>query len=146
MSTKNKIERDTLVDYLNPATRIKAPEGFTDGILNIIETENITTFNLKLFISRNRVPIISGIITIILIILSVLFNGTAPVSKYSQVISFFQELNNKLPEINFDSVINFSLPSWLIYILMGLSILALIDLGLNTFFKKIKKKIKESPI
>ena len=139
MNKSEKFKEDILYQFINPEKIEKAPEGFTENVMTGIEIESLSSVVTKPDRSIINVPIISGLIIAALIISAVLLSTT---DKKSMVFSFMDQLKNvhiALPDVNFDKLIGFALPEWMIYLLIGLFMLCLFDLALDTLFHRERK-------
>ena len=139
MNKSEKISEDILSRYINPDKIEIAPEGFTEKIMTRIQIEKSYSPVTRRYLRNFKVPLISLVITISLIIPAILGSANG---KDSMFFSFFEPLLDKnivLPAFNFDKFTGFTLPGWLVYIAIGIFFLSLFDRVLNTFFNRERK-------
>jgi hypothetical protein len=132
MNSKESYKDDLLKGYILPGRSDKAPDGFTSKVMSRVALESISAKKQKI----NLVPYISGVVTIIFLVTAFLIPGkqTDPLS-----LPFLKLINNikiSIPDINLSSIHQFSLPSVMIYAVLGILILIVLDRALNGIFKK----------
>jgi hypothetical protein len=136
MNKSEKLHEDILNRYINPEKIEKAPDGFTEKIMTRIQMERVPFAKKHIFLENYRIPLISGIITVALIISAILVPGT---DKYSTVLSVLKPINNihlAFPIINLDKLTGFTLPTWMIYIVPAVFMLTLFDIAFKIFFHR----------
>jgi hypothetical protein len=139
MNKLKKHNEDFLSRYINPEKIEKAPGGFTERIMTLIHTEKILSVDKYPTTKNYKVPLISGLITVSLIISAILVPAT---DKDSVIFSVFKSLNDiqlAFPEINFEKITRFTLPGWMVYIALAIFMLSLFDRTLNIFFHRKRK-------
>ena len=139
MNKSEEFEEDLLNRYINPEKIKKAPIGFTERIMTRIQAEKVPFASRKRTINNYKVPIISGLITVALIISAILVSSTGNDSTILSVLKPFSDIRIAFPEINFGKFTDFTLPEWMIYIALGIFMLYLFDLALNIIFHKERK-------
>jgi hypothetical protein len=139
MNKQNKNDEDLLRTFLNPERIEKAPEGFTSKTLTRIQIESQTEKLRNGYFAKNRVPIISALITAGLIIAAIVIPASETDSVGSTIWKFFLDLEFSLPRINNTYFEKMNLPVWIIYAFMALLLLAFFDKALFGVFHKEKK-------
>jgi hypothetical protein len=138
MNNQEKYSEDLLRQYITPEQVEKAPEGFTSKVMSQIQIEPLQLKERSRLRNRNLIPVISWAITVLLILAALLI----PESKTDSVVLTFSQLFNgikiTLPEFDLSSVFNFSMPSLLTYIIIGILFLSLFDKMLSMFFHREK--------
>lgn len=139
MNKSEKLKEDILSGFIHPEKIEKAPEGFTENVMTRIHIENLSPVIPNKYFYNIKVPLISGLVTVALIISALLLPET---DKNSMFIPFLNRLSNfhvGLPDINLNKFVDFALPGWMIYISTGMFMLLIFDMALNTFFKRQRK-------
>jgi multisubunit Na+/H+ antiporter MnhB subunit len=139
MNKSGKYEKDILPDYINRERIEKAPEGFTEKIMTRIQVESAPVRVKEKLQLNILVPLVSGIITIALIISAILFASPEKETTFSSVVKYFQNLRINIPEFRFGSFTRLNLPGWLIYLAVGLFVLTLFDRALYNLFYRERK-------
>jgi hypothetical protein len=137
MSRHEKHTEDLLNHYIDPEMIEKAPEGFTSNVMLHIQTEYSpakTTVRLR---NRNYIPVISGIITVLLIVLAYLISGKDD-SLAFPATEFLKNIKFSLPDLNLMVLSGFNMPQTLIYGLFGILMLSILDIALNGVFNRQK--------
>jgi hypothetical protein len=139
MNKQDRYDEDLIRKFLNPDRIEKAPEGFTSKTLTRIQIETQTERVRNGFFVRNRVPLISTLITAGLIIAAILIPANETDSVGSAVWKLFQDLEFSLPRIGKTPLDNLNLPGWIIYAVMALFLLAFLDKALFGIFHRERK-------
>lgn len=139
MNKSEEFNEDILGRYINPEKIEKAPLGFTERIMTRIQAEKVPFAAGMNSIKNYKVPLISGLITVSLIISAILVSSTGNDSVIFSVLKPFSDIRIAFPEINFGKLTDFTLPGWMIYIGFGIFMLSLFDLALNIIFHREKK-------
>jgi len=139
MNKSEEFNEDILGRYINPEKIEKAPLGFTERIMTRIQTEKVPLGVRKYSIKNYKVPLISGLITVSLIISAILVSSTGNDSAIFSVLKPFSDIRPVFPEISFGKFTGFTLPEWMIYIALGIFMLCLFDLVLNIIFHRERK-------
>jgi hypothetical protein len=139
MNKSEEFNEDILGRYINPEKIEKAPLGFTERILTRIQAEKVPFADRNSSIKNYKVPIISGLITVSLIISAILASSTGSDSAIFSVLKPFSDIRIALSEINFEKFTDFTLPGWMIYIALGIFMLSIFDLALNIIFHRERK-------
>jgi len=87
---------------------------------------------------KNLVPVLSIVITVLLIVSAYLIPSgkTDPIS--NPVLSLIKNLKLSFPDVNISSIFRFSLPSVMIYAIIGIIILTVFDRALFRVFHRQK--------
>lgn len=136
MNNKVNIENDPLGRYLNREKIEKAPEGFSEKVMTLIQVEQSPVQVRSKFRISIMVPLISAVITCGLILVSVLYSSPSESSVFAGIADFFNGITLTLPEIKIDKIQPFSLPSVFIYISVGFLALSVFDRVLHRVFHK----------
>jgi len=126
---KQEINDEDLVrKFLNPDKIERTPEGFTSKTLTRIRIETQSEKADKGFFARNRVPVISAVITAGLIIAAILLPAGETGSIGSAIWEYFRDIELTLPGL--------SLPTWAIYAMIGVFVMGFFDVVLSGIFHK----------
>ena len=130
-------EKDFLAEYINPGKIEKAPNGFTEKILDELQKEQVNHAARRGIIrSVSSVPVISVLITLILFILAFIFLSPSDQVFGSDFFRSVQKIELTLPDINLDSLVSFTLPAIIFYLLIGFFTLTIFDRLLNRLFRR----------
>ena len=138
MNKQDKYDEDLLSRYINPEGIEKAPEGFTTNVMSLIETENAPVKAAMRPRKRSLVPVISGAVTVLLIVLVFLLPDNKSDLMTLPALEFLKSITVTLPEIDLTSLFSSNIPVTLIYGLLGILILSLLDRALYGVFHKEK--------
>jgi hypothetical protein len=139
MNKSEKSDKDILDRYIKPEKIEKAPEGFTEKLMTRIQLEEVSYSVIGLSFKKIKVPIISVLITATLTVSAIL--GPAP-DKDSVIFPILKPLSDlriNFPEIDFNILKGIVLPGWMIYVAIGIFMLAIFDRVLNRFFQRDRK-------
>jgi hypothetical protein len=138
MNNQEKQKEVNLRQYIIPEMIEKAPEGFTAKVMTRIQMETEPVKVTGRLQSRNLVPVISSVITILLILSAVLIPGnqTDPLAK--PILELLRNIKISIPVIDISSLFSFNLPVLLIYVFIGIFILTLFDRALYGLFHREK--------
>jgi hypothetical protein len=139
MNKSEEFNEDILSRYINPEKIEKAPGGFTEKIMTRIQIEKVTSPVTNSYLKNLKVPLISGLITVALIVSAILVSATDMDSAIFSVLKPLIDIRNSFPEINFDKLTGFTLPGWMIYITLGIFMLSIFDRTLNALFHRERK-------
>jgi hypothetical protein len=134
MNNQEKFVDDLLKQYTLPEKDMKTPEGFTSKIMNRIQFETIAAESKP---EKNLVPLITGLVIILLL-------AAALIVPWSQAGNFSDPVLNAIsqmvsqPATNLSSMLQFTVPSVTIYVMIGIFVLTFFDKALHSFFKKEK--------
>jgi hypothetical protein len=125
---------ELLRHYIIPEKPAEAPDGFTANIMTRIALDQPALVESKF--KRNLVPFISVLITLILIVSAFLIpeNQSDPLTH--PIKDLVKSINISLPEIDLSPIFRISMPSVIIYVVIGIFILSLFDRALFGIFKK----------
>jgi hypothetical protein len=138
MNKQENNSEDLLRQFINPEMIEKAPEGFANRVMTRINTETESVRTKSLLQNKSFIPIISVVISIVLIMAAFLLSGSDADSSELPFTEFLKNIKLSLPEINLASVFRFSLPSVVIYVFLGILVLSLFDRALQGVFHREK--------
>jgi hypothetical protein len=136
MNKQDQYEEDLLRKFVNPERIEKAPEGFTSKTLTRIQIGSQSEKVKNGFFAKNRVPFISAIITVGLIIAAIMVPANETGSVGSAIWKYLQSIEFNLPGINNTYFRNFNIPSWLSFAFIGIFLLGFFDRALFGIFHK----------
>ncbi len=139
MNKSEEFNEDILNRYINPEKIEKAPGGFTEKIMTRIQIKKVTSPVTNSYLKNLKVPLISGLITVSLIVSAILVSATDMDSAIYSVLKPLIDIRNSFPEINFDKLTGITLPGWMIFITLGIFMLSIFDRALNTLFHRERK-------
>jgi hypothetical protein len=138
MNDQGKNKEDILRQYINPERIEKAPEGFTSKVMTRIQFGVVPLKAIGRLRNRNLVPVISAVVTILLIVAAFLIPGSESDSMLLTGLKLIKNIKVSLPEIDITSIFRFNFPALLIYVFIGILILTLFDKALNRVFHRGK--------
>src|SRR5450759_2266534 len=124
MNNQEKHTEDILRQYIDPERIEKAPEGFTSKVMTRIQLENQPSEVAQSVWRKNSVPVISGAVILLLLAAAFLIPGNEADSMALPILKLFKNIKSSLPEVNFSSVFNLTLPSVLMYVFIGIFVLS----------------------
>jgi hypothetical protein len=139
MKMHNQNDDDVIREFLNPEMIEKAPEGFTSKTMTRIQIETQTERAKYGFIIRNRVPLITALITAGLIIAAIFIPANENDSIGSAIWKFFQGIEFNLPSINNSYYNILHLPGWIIYAVFAGFLLVFFDEAFSGIFHREKE-------
>jgi hypothetical protein len=116
----------------------KAPDGFTERVMNMVNMEAASIKVTKKHRTRSLVPLVSLVIMVILIVVTLFFpaSETNPGSITWMKLAGYINLTSK---IDLDNLFRFSLPGYLPYLIISIFFLSIFDVVLNGLFHREKK-------
>jgi hypothetical protein len=138
MINQGKYNDDPLRQYISPGNRVQAPEGFTSKIMSRIQFKTESIEQRSKFHVKSWVPIISILVTIVLIVTAFLIPHSETGSIIQKVISYLPELNLSISMDKINSLFTLVLPGWFPYILISIFILVLLDRAFISIFHREK--------
>jgi len=135
MDNQEKYTDDFLRKYIIPERSEKAPEGFTSKIMTRVQLE---TKLVEKAHSKNFVPLISAIVTLLLIAAAFLIPGSQNGKLFDTATSLINNINIQFPSVDLSSVFSLTLPSITLYVVIGIFVLTLFDKALQGIFRKEK--------
>ena len=138
MNNQEKYKEDLLRQYINPERIEKAPEGFTSKVMSALQTEILPLMRAEKVKKKNLVPVISAVVTILLIASAFLIPGSQTDSLAKPVLSLIKNINFSMPEINLSSIFQLTFPSVTMYVFIGILILSVFDRALYGIFHREK--------
>jgi hypothetical protein len=136
INKKEQYDEDLLRNYINSEKIERAPEGFSSKTLTRIMIEAQSKEGLRSFIVRHRVPLISVLVTLGLIVAALFIPAKENDIVGSSILKFFYNVKSTLPSIRFIDIRVLNIPGWLIYAYLGALILAFLDWIFTGVFHK----------
>ena len=134
MKPRLNFEKDPLEKYLNREKTEKAPEGFTENLMIHIMMEPTHIESGIKVREKNNIPLISLIVTSILILIAVLAGGNEKIEATLPWLQYLNNLKINFPELDFSQVSAHSMPVVLIYIMVSIFFLMILDRILSHYF------------
>jgi hypothetical protein len=138
MNNKEEYKEDLLRQYITSDRIAKAPEGFTSKVMTRVRLETLPSLVAKKSWKKNLVPVISASVTVLLIASAILIPGSQSDSMAEPILSLIKNLKFSMPDINVSSIFRLSLPSVMLYVIVGILILTLFDRALHQIFYREK--------
>ena len=107
MNNQEKFKEDLLRQFINPEKIEKAPEGFTSKVMTRVRLEKLPLIASEKFRKINLVPVISAVVTVILIASAFLIPGSQSDSLANPVLSLIKNIKFSVPEIDLSSIFRF---------------------------------------
>lgn len=126
---------DLLKEYIIPERSEKAPVGFTSKIMTRVQLETMVAGRKQ---SKNLVPLISALVTVLLVAAAFLIPGSQNGKLSDTVISLINNINIPVPSVDLSSVFRSTFPSVTLYVVIGIFVLTLFDRALQGIFRKEK--------
>jgi hypothetical protein len=138
MNNQEKFNKDPLQKYLNPEKIEMAPEEFTEKVMMMIRVEAEKLQPVEKSGTKFFVPIVSGLITLVLILAAYLSPMQSKDPLFSQSLKFFEYINSQALKIRIDFLSGINLPGWITYFFIGILFFALFDKLLHEVFQREK--------
>jgi hypothetical protein len=138
MDIQHDDKEDLLKQYLNRNLAEKAPEGFTDNVMNRMRFEPVPGELVKTKKAKSYVPLISVLITIVLIGAAYLQPATQSDFSGLPWLKFLKNISLPAFKINFDALSGLKLPDYLPYLFICILLLTFFDRSLNGLFHRQK--------
>lgn len=138
MMEKHELQ-DPLRNYFDTERIEKAPEGLTGKIMTRIGLEANAAYFKKGRLRSFRVPVISVIVTGLLVLAAVLVPINQTDTGFAPVMKFISNLRLTMPDVHILKGSALHLPDWTLYGLAGLVLIALVDKGLSSIFHRTGK-------
>ena len=134
MNERDEFRDDLVGKYLNRESIEKAPDGFTERMMNQLMTEPAYTPEKQARKPISAIPLVSLIITIILILLAVFAGKTEHAGTNILLTGLLKSINISWP-VHIPDLSGFTVSDITVYV-MSLSILLLVfDLALSKYFR-----------
>jgi hypothetical protein len=146
MNNQKKYEEDLLKKYINPQRIEMAPEGFTSKVMTRIQLENAHDKAPGRYAKKNLVPVISIAVTLILLAAAFLIPGSQTDSLTPTVLKLINFIKPLLPQLSVSSIFRLTLPSVMMYVLIGILVLTIFDRALYGIFHREDKSKVKSPL
>jgi len=137
MNNTEKNDRDILSRYISPERIEKAPEGFTQRIMIMLQSEKAPMAIREKSLKDYRIPVISILITLSFIMAAISSSSSNDYIPDLSLLKLTGKIN--LPDFNIEKLFSFTFPELLIYITLGIFLLLLFDQLLNRFFHRERK-------
>lgn len=138
MNKQDQFEEDLLRKYLGPKRIEKAPDAFTVKTMTRISLNTESQNMAEKFYVKYAVPVVSGLITVILIIAAAFIPAGNTDTIGSAVLKFFSNIDFTLPQINIITLPDISLPAGTPWIFIMILALFFFDRALTGIFYKEK--------
>lgn len=138
MINQEKYTEDRLKQYVNPEMIEKAPEGFTSKVMAQITMEPVSITLAGRSAKRSPIPYISAAVTILLVIAALLIPGNKSDATAIPVLDLINNIKSSLPQFDLSSIFRLSIPSVMIYVIIGILILSVFDRALYGMFHREK--------
>jgi hypothetical protein len=136
MNNQEKYKEDLLRRYIDPEMIEEAPKGFTSKIMTQIQLESTPSPVTHKLRERSFVPLISATVTVLLIAAAFLIPGNESDSFTSLFLNLYKSLKLTIPEIDLSQVFRLTMPSVIMYVFLGILILAVFDRALYRIFHR----------
>jgi hypothetical protein len=136
MNNQEKYKEDLLRRYIDPEMIEEAPKGFTSKIMTQIQLESRPSQVTHKLRERSFVPLISATVTVLLIAAAFLIPGNESDSFTSLFLNLYKSLKLTIPEIDLSQVFRLTMPSVIMYVFLGILILAVFDRALYRIFHR----------
>jgi len=139
MNNQDQYPEDLLKQYINPDGIEKTSEGFTSKVMSRINLETVPLATASSSVNRNLVPVISIVVTILLIVAALLSTGSKSDTLTLPAINLFNNIKSALPNLKLSSIFSISLPSVMMYVFIGILLLTFFDRALYGIFHRRKQ-------
>jgi hypothetical protein len=139
MNNQDKYQEDLLRQYINSDGIEKPDEEFTSKVMSRIHLETVPVAAVSGSGNRNLVPVISTVVTILLIVAALLIPDSKSDALTLQAINLLNNIKSALPGLKLSSIFSISLPSVLMYIFIGILLLTFFDRVLYGIFHREKQ-------
>lgn len=138
MINQEKYTDHRLKQYVNPEMIEKAPEDFTSKVMAQIRMEPVSIISAGSSTKRNPVPYISAAVTILLLVAAFLIPGSKSDATALPVLNLINNIKSSLPAFDLSSIFRLTIPSVMIYVVIGILILSVFDRALYGIFHREK--------
>lgn len=139
MNKEEKYQDDLLRQYINSEKIEKAPEGFTSKVMTRIQMETSRSAIADRTAKRNLVPLISTVVTLLLIFAAYLIPGEKSDPLSLPVLKLLNNIKSAIPSVDLTSIFKLNFPIVMIYVFVGIFVLSVFDRALYTVFHREKK-------
>ena len=136
MNNQEINNEDILRQYINPERIEKAPGGFTSKVMSNILLEKQPSIASDSIRRKNPVLVISSVVTILLIIAAFLIPSNESDSISLPVLKLIGNIKASLPEIKSSPIFHLTIPSVIIYAIIGVFVLTILDRALYKIFHR----------
>jgi hypothetical protein len=138
MDKQGKYTEDRLSHYINPERIEKAPEGFTNKVMSLIEKEEAPVKVSIIFKRRTLVPYVFSGFIIVLVSVALFLPGAESKTLSIPALEVIRSIKINLPEFDLGSLLSINIPSVMLYGLSGILLLSFLDKALYGVFHKQK--------
>jgi len=139
MNNQDKYQEDLLRQYINSDGIEKPGEGFTSKVMSRIQVETVPLEAATGSGNRNLVPVISTVVTILLIAAAFFIPGSKSDTLTMHAVSLFNNIKSALPNLKLSSLFSISLASVMMYVFIGILLLTFFDRALYGIFHREKQ-------
>jgi hypothetical protein len=139
MSTQKEFKEDPIGRYFNPEMTEKAPKGFTEKVMGLVNLEARPMKAVSRHANKSYVPAIS--LAVILILTIVAFTLPSAGNELTPMpwMKMFHNIELPALKVNLDSLLKFKLPGYLPYLFISILFLSIFDRALSGIFHREKK-------
>lgn len=138
MNKLEESEKDLLKEYLSPEKIEMAPKDFTENVMRLVLIEKEQLQPAEKQRSEYFVPILSVLVTLILIITAYLSPMESNDPMIINSMKMLEHINNQALKFRIDFIFDINFPHWLIYFFIGVLFFAILDKFLNGVFQREK--------
>ena len=136
MKRSTDSNEDFLRDYLNPETIEKAPYGLSQKIMFQVLAQKKLSPLSHTFWHKYSVPVVSGSITAVFLIITLILPHTGDNTFKLSVITSLVTYKDLIQKFSINMFSGFRLPVILIYIMMVVFMLSILDYILDYYFRR----------
>lgn len=138
MNTNEEYNENLMKDYFNTSEIEKAPAGFTEKVMTMVNLEPKPVKTRESLRTRYLVPMISVVVTMALTAAVLLLPAASNDFPGMPLMHIVKNLSLPAVNINIDSLFRFVLPAYLPYLFISILFLTLFDRGLSGLFHRGK--------
>jgi hypothetical protein len=139
MDKYKKQNKDPLREYFDIEGIEKAPEGFTLKTMTRVRLEAGSVQFRRRILTGNRIPVISLVVTTILVTLAILVPSGQSDSVFASILKNLGQIRLTMPDLKILSANAVNFPLWAVYGLVCLFLIVIIDRALSGIFHKAGK-------
>ena len=137
MKKENNINEDLLKSFLNGESSEKAPDGFTERMMNQLTAEVVHIRKNRPENTNRLVPLVSAACVAILVILAIITGSTGNGMTDTDLLKFLNNISISLPDFPFEYT-GLRIPEITYYIMSLSFFLLILDLYLFRYFRKVR--------
>ncbi len=138
MDNQGKYTEELLSHYINPERIEKAPEGFTDKVMSLIEKEEAPVIASKIMKRRTLVPYVFSGFILVLISITLFLPSVESKTLSIPALEILRRINITMPEFDLGSLFSIDIPSVMLYGLSGILLLTFLDKAFYRVFHREK--------